>query len=320
MNRLINWLLPAWAAPSDPLLGYEVPRLRGAGGKRRLAGQLVIVLALVGAGGYLYRAAAGANIGGNLGAALWQSLYFPALALQLLTLALAFWLGAASVAAERRHRTWDTLRATESGARLALRARWVSIFYRLAAPIAAILLLRLLFAGSMLTELTAFGGRMAHIISGNALPPLPDWRLTPLLIALSLAVQLLLPLVMLAAAAALGILLAVALRERLAVFLLGLLLMLALAAFTGVAALLIAQDLSAAESAGGAAQYALYLAYSSLGDWGLLQLHLGSLGEIWRRVPYGASITLGSALTLALLSAAADGMLALAARLAERRG
>ena len=87
-------------------------------------------------------------------------MYFPALALQAITFVLALALGAAAVDAERSRKTWDKLRATEAGAGLALRARWLGILYRLRAPIALILLLRLLLALAALIELTAFGGHI----------------------------------------------------------------------------------------------------------------------------------------------------------------
>ena len=37
----------------------------------------------------------------------------------------------------------------------------------------------------------------------------------------------------------------------------------------------------------------LFFGYIAFGDWGLLLAQLGSLGEIWHRVPYGATIIVG---------------------------
>ena len=139
---------------------------------------------------------------------------FPTLCLQLITLIVALSLGAASVDAERSRKTWDNLRVTEGGAGMALRARWIGILYRLRVPIAAILLVRLVFSLGTLIDLTAFGGLYAEMLSANASPPLADWRLGLLLIAMTLTANIVLPLVMIASAAALGILLSVAVKER----------------------------------------------------------------------------------------------------------
>ncbi len=321
MRRFTRWLLPAWALPDHPLLQYELPHLRGEGARRRDSWRLGLLLALLGGAALVYaRFSATTAAQGNIGAAVWQSLYYPTLALQQITLIIAFLLGAAVVDAERSRKTWDNLRATEAGARLALRARWIGILYRLRVPILAIVVVRLVFVGITLNELTAFGGRMAHIISGNAMPPLPDWRLGLMLIALNLAVHLLLPLVMLAGAAALGLVLSVLVKERVYAVVAQLLLVLAQVAFVAGAALLLAADLSGNMSLPQLPRYALYLVYGGFGDWGLLQLHLGSLGELWRHVPYGATLTLGAALQLVVGAWMADTLVALAARLAESRG
>lgn len=301
------------------MLQYELADRRADGG-RRPYWQLLLLLTLVLGAAAFYAFSTATTAADNIGGAIWGSLYYPTLALQLVTLIVAFRLGAATVDAERSRKTWDSLRVTEEGARLALRARWIGIMYRLRAPILAIIMLRLLLTGIMLTELTAFGGRLAHIISGNATPPLPDWRLGLSLIALHMALNLLLPLVMLAATAALGIVLSAAIKERVYALIIQIVLVLAQLAFTAAAALLIAADLSASVKLADPARFLLYIAYSGWGDWGLLHAHLGSVGEIWRRVPHGAAIALGAAIQLLLLSAAADGLIALAARLSERRG
>lgn len=63
----------------------------------------------------------------------------------------------------------------------------------------------------------------------------------------------------------------------------------------------------------------LVLGYSSYGDWGLLLMHLGSLGEIWQRVPYGAFIAIALAIILLAQATIADRMMWLAERLVESR-
>ena len=321
ISRMRNRFPTAARPPfSNPLLQYELAKARGRPAGPGFALQLTALLVLLGLAAALYAAAFGESDAGNLSARLWQSLYFPALALQALSLMLALALGAASVDAERNRKTWDKLRATEAGAGLALRARWLGILYRLRAPIAVILLMRLLLALAALVELTAFGGHYVQMLSADAAPPLGDWRLGLLVIALSVALSLAQPLAMIAAAAALGLFLSVIVAERLY----SALLQIALA--TIYVALLLAAAASAADILQGrlilsdAAQFAIVLAYSSYGDWGLLLAELGSLGQVWGRVPAGAGISLGMAALLLIQALFADRLMSLAERISERRG
>jgi hypothetical protein len=64
---------------------------------------------------------------------------------------------------------------------------------------------------------------------------------------------------------------------------------------------------------------ALFTAYSSFGDWGMLFLQLGSLGEIWTIVPYGIFIGIGIVIIMLIQSAMTDGILSLAVKLSEHR-
>ena len=321
ISRLRNWL-PARARPnsSNPLLQYELSKTQGQGARAGFAAQLTALILLLASAAAIYAGALDVGGAGNLSAQLWQSLYFPALALQVVTYILALTLGAASVDAERSRKTWDKLRATEAGASLALRARWLGILYRLRAPIAAILLTRLLLALGALLELSAFGGHYVPMLSAEATPPLGDWRVGLLLIALSAALSLAQPLAMIGTAAALGLFLSVTVAERFY----GALLQVALVALTVVFVMLAAAG--ANDILGGrlllpdAAQFALVLVYSSYGDWGLLLAHLGSLGAVWRVVPAGAHISLAMAALLLLQALIADGLMALAERISERRG
>ena len=321
ISRLRKRLPAGTRAPlRNPLLHYELAKARG-----RLAGpgfalQLTALIALLGLSAALYAAALGAPDAGNFSARLWQSLYFPALALQACALMLALALGAASVDAERNRKTWDKLRVTEAGAGLALRARWLGILYRLRAPIAAILLLRLLLALAALVELSAFGGHYVQMLSAGAAPALGDWRIGLLLISLSVALSLAQPLAMIAAAAALGLMLSVTVAERLY----SALLQIALAVI--YAALLLAASAGAAGILEGRlimsdpAQFAVILLYSSFGDWGLLLAQLGSRGQVWARVPAGPYVCVGMAALLLIQAFIADGLMSLVERISERRG
>lgn len=321
MRALRNWLLPEWALPDHPLLQYERSRFQRRGGRRGFIVQLSLLSILVGGTAALYAAVA-LRPGGalSLTSLVWQSVYYPTLILQLLTIILALTLGASAVGSERSRKTWDNLRATEFGAGLALRARWAGILYRLRAPITAILLVRLMLAAGILYDLTAFGGSYPEILGAQATPPLPEWRLDLLLIALAVTVSLLLPILQIALFAALGILLSVAVRERIYAFITQMLVVAVQLTFAVAGALAIAQMIRSDARAANDWSYALFFGYSAFGDWGLLLAQLGSLGEIWRRVPFGTAISLVLMLFVLALGLAADGMIWLAGRLSESRG
>lgn len=321
MRKLSYWLLPAWARPDHPLLQYELSTLRASGGRRRFIWQLLTLALLLGASAAVYAASPlSPSLTTNLTGVIWQSVYYPTLILQLVTAILALGLGASTVGSERSRKNWDNLRVTEFGAGLALRARWAGILYRLRAPLTLILLVRIALIGGILYDLTAFGGLYPQMLGAQSTPPLPEWRLDLLLIALVVTANILLPFLAIAAGAAGGILLSVAVRERIYALVLQMLLIAAQLLITVAGALAIAQMIRAEINGAGDWPYALFFGYTAFGDWGLLLGQLGSLGEIWRRVPYGFTISLGQVILLFVLALAADGMMWLAARLSESRG
>ena len=317
MRKLRNWLLPEWAQPDHPLLQYELSHFRRRGGRSSFIVQLSLLSILLGGSAAVVARPDGAA---NLTSLFWQSVYYPSLVLQMLTMIMALTLGASAVGGERSRKTWDNLRVTEFGAGLALRARWAGILYRLRAPITLILLVRLLLIAGIFYDLTAFGGLYPEILGAQAKPPLPEWRLDLLLIALAVTVNLLLPIVQIALVAAFGILLSVAVRERIYALIIQMLVVALQMAFAAGGALAIAQMIRSEAMAASDWSYALFFGYSAFGDWGLILAQLGSLGEIWHRVPYGSTISLGLMVVVLALGLAADGMMWLAGRLAESRG
>ncbi len=321
MRKLRNWLLPEWAQPDHPLLQYELFLFRRRGGRTGFILQLSLLSILLAGSAALYAALvlrpAGAT---NVTSLFWQSIYYPTLFLQLLTMISALTLGASAVGGERSRKTWDNLRVTEFGAGLALRARWAGILYRLRAPITLILLVRLMLIAGILYDLTAFGGLYPEILGAQAKPPLPEWRLDLLLIAFTVTVNLLLPILQIAVAAAFGILLSVAVRERVYALIIQMLVVAIQLAFAVAGAWAIALMIRSDASAASDWSYALVYGYSALGDWGLLLAQLGSLGEIWRRVAFGTTFSVGLMMLVLALGMVADGMMWLAGRLSESRG
>ena len=321
MRNLSNWLLPAWAQPDHPLLQYERSRFRKQGGWTGFIAQLSLLTILLGGAAAAYAALVLRPAGAaNLTRLFWQSVYHPTLVLQLLAMLMALTLGASAVGGERSRKTWDNLRVTEFGAGLALRARWAGILYRLRAPIALILLVRLLLIAGILYDLTAFGGLYPEILGAQAQPPLPEWRLDLLLIALAATAVVLLPILQIAAVAAFGILVSVAVRERIYALIIQMLVAALQLAFAAAGALAISQMIQRDARSASDWSYALFYGFSAFGDWGLLQAQLSSLGEIWHRVPFGTTFSLGLMMLVLALGLAADGMMWLAGRLSENRG
>ncbi len=318
MSSRLRSLLPTWARlpASNPLLHYELAKAQGRAAGGGFALQLAALLLLLGLAAAIYAGAFDLSYSGNLSTQLWRSLYFPALTLQTITWILALLLGAASVGAERGRKTWDNLRATEAGAGLALRARWLGILYQLRAPVAAIMLIRLLLALGALVDLSAFGGHYVKMLSAEA-PALGDWRIGLLLIALNIALALAQPLVMIGSAAALGLFLSVMVRERVYGAVLQFILIALLAAFVLLSSAGAADILRGRLILPQAAQFLLILAYSSYGDWGLLLVELGSLGAVWRVTPAGVFISPCLAALLLLQALFADGLMSLAERISE---
>ena len=318
MTKLFDRLLPQWA--QNPLLDYELSNPRTSESRRGFLLQLLALASLLAGAAIIFGAAAGLlENSRNITTLAWQSLYFPTLFLQMLTMVAAFMLGATTFDAQRRSKTWDNLRVTEIGAGLALRARWIGILYRLRAPVAAILLIRLLLALGMLIDMAAFGGSYVRMLSADARPILTDWRISLLLIALNMTASALLTLLMIASFAALGILLSVAIKDQLFAAMIQILLVVVQVVFIGGASLAVSQLLQNNLSLSDQAAFLLVLSYGSYGDWGLLLMHLGSLGEIWRRLPNGAFIGIGLMIVLLAQAFIADGMIWLAERLVERQ-
>lgn len=319
MNKALRFLLPDWARPENPILQYELAHAKQPASRRRRFVQLLVIALMLGVPGHLYATHIHDAPAGSISDLAWRSLYFPTLLVQVATAVTALSLGIGSVGQERSRQTWDHLRATAVGASLTLRTRWIAILYRLRAPLLAILLVRLILLIAMLYDLAAFGGLYVEMLSRNATPTLADWRIGWLVIALLMTVSLLLPFTMIAVSGGIGLLISVAVKDRVYIVMAQVTLVLAQAALAVGTHLAVSQVLRGSLRLSDGALFALFLGYSGLGDWGLLFAQLGSLGEIWALVPYGIFIGVGLMAWMLLQAAAADGILWLAGRLAESR-
>ena len=319
-SKLIAVMLPEWARPDHPILIYELAHQRQNRSLKARTLQAFVVAAALGGAGYLYASnIAVSSATANWTEFLWRGLYFPTLLLQALTALIALALGIGAVDRERHRNTWDHLRLTDFGAGLILRARWITIVYRLRAPILAILLAKVFLLFGLLYDLTALSGRYFQNISAATAPYSSDWRIALVFLAALAAVNLLLPLSIVSASAALGLLISVAIRERIYALMLQVTLSVLQIMLILGSLLAVTQILQGTTHVHHGLRYALVLVYSGLADAGMLFTQLGSLGEIWKLVPYGFTIGIGLLALLLLQVLAADGLLWLAAQLAESR-
>lgn len=320
MIKLLASQLPEWARPSHPILQYELSRLQQVGTWRTRFLQILIVAMVLALGGYLYASYIYQSpTQGNITDLAWRALYFPTMLVQIVVCIIALSLGVNSIGQARANHTWDNLRATEVGAEMTLRTRWIAILYRLRAPIIAILLIRIVLLIGILYDVTAYGGIYLEMLTVNLTPEIADWRLGTVFLAFIMTVSVLLPITMIGFSAAIGILISVSIQDR--TYSATVQVILIFGYVVGVAGLLIGitQFFLGGLEMTDTALFAWIGSYVAFGDWGLLLMQLGSAGEIWSIVPYG--IFLGVILIIFMLvqSAITDALLSLAVRLSERR-
>ncbi len=325
-RSILRWLigdLPDWARRDHPALRQELGTPPILPRRIRYGRALLVVL---GAGvlliaGYviatdLLHDPAGRTLSESVNAVV----YFPLLAVQIVTGAVALAGTSSVVSAAIRRQSWDSLRATEQGAAQALRARWVAVFYRLRGPIGVIVGVRVGLIVLLLLDLTDYQGRSLDLLISGVTPNLP-LVLAILLMALTMTAALLIPLTALGFDAAVGLLIAATVREQTTRTLIqaGLILLrLVLVALLliGATGVLSGQLIGTAD----AASWLLLTGYSAVGDWGLALLYLGRSGEIWAIIHYG--ILIPAVLVVFALAQAAmtDRLLVIAARRAQQVG
>ena len=128
------------------------------------------------------------------------------------------------------------------------------------------------------------------------------------MIALLMTANLLLPLTTVGAASALGILISVAIKQRLFAITFQLIFSVLIVALVVVGLYGVTSALQSQLIASDGLLFFLFLAYSGLADGGLLFANLGSLGAVWKLLPQGAFISLGLVVILTLQVLFIDGM------------
>lgn len=302
--------LPQWARPTHPIMRSILgpiersSRLRGF--LRLLIG--VALIALVVGLGYV----TAKQDSGDDEPALRDVLYGPLVGAQTIALVLALAMTSNVVAVERQKQTWDSLKLTTVGASLSLRARWISVFFRLKWLLLAILIGRLVYIGLLMKDIVDFQGRALDLYISGITPEI-SLNVAILLMTALMTAFIMMPFIAVGLAAAIGIVLAVYTRAR-SVVILGLLTLIGLRILQTIFAISLddrlfegALDMERTEA------WARLLFSALEGDMALKLLHLETLGQVWADVDYTVYVG-GVLLAMVLVEAAiANGLVLFAA-------
>jgi hypothetical protein len=323
MLQRVTGQFPAWARRDHPVLRYELGRRPPLSRRARLlrafinvviVGVLVLVGVLVATN--LGTQPAGQNPTETLNAVL----YIPLLVIQAILRVAAVAQTSGAVGEERRRQNWDNLRATPTGAELALRARWAAVFYRWRLTLALLLLARAVLIGAILWDLMAFQGRYLDLLINGITPEL-SLVVAVLLMSFLMTAALLLPLTAVGFDAAVGLLISAWFPGRTFNTLAqALYILLRLGLIIGLGVLARSFLEGGLQGVSDVGAWLIVGANGAVGDWGLSFLYLGRYGEIWAIIPFGIFLGLALMLFSLLQAAVTDGVLALAVRQAQRRG
>lgn len=319
IKRLIGDI-PDWAKRDNPLLRYELLRREDNSGSA--LGRItlwVIGLTAFTLGGYFY-ATEGLQRGLQMPYTLdiWRMLVFPLIAIQLIFRVAGLSLGVGAVTDERQRQTWDNLRATERGAELGLRTRWVSVFYRLRGLAFTILLARLVLLGAILYELTSMQGGYLDLLTARAIPSV-SMEVGVILLASFMTAFIIMPITATGVDIAIGLFVSTNIRNR-ALSALAQVLMIVFRVVTTVGLFWITWQLMNGESVlEGLPALGALGAGAILADWGLLLSQLSNAGEIWTQVPYAVFLGVVMLTFVVIQVAITSGLLMLSVQSAEVR-
>lgn len=345
MLRFFYAQLPDFARPEHPIMRYLLLRegRRTSRGSAILRGlSIAFIVALLPIGGWLIATRFGTQPieTDNRFDAIYRTLYWSLVALQVLMRITAMNATIGVIAAEERQQTWDTLKITTDGALLTMKARWAAAFYRLLPLLIVLLLVRALFILIALYDVTTFQGRYIDILLGGTVPLGEPYlsrdlassvgvTLGVIIAALGMTAALVAPFTALAFDASLGLLIGTLARSRFASVLgqfglvLARLLVTAWALWVGAAALSLspfsALNASFTSTMPSPVEGWLGALFGvAEGDLGLTMLHFPYVQRMWADYDYGVFIGvafLGYVLLQALI---ANALLSLAARRAAK--
>ncbi len=311
--------VPDWAHSQHPMLRYALSRSRPPTRRARYFRALWIILlglVLLGAGYVIATGLFRESPGGRPWEQALNILFWPVLAVQIALSAVALGFTGSIVSDELRNETWDNLRATETGAELIVRTRWIAVFYRLRGIIIVLLLIRVGLILGILADLNTFNGRYLDLLIDETTPAV-GFPVAAVLMSFTMTACLLLPLTAIGFDAALGLWVATLFHQRIYAVLVQVLLIILRVAVTAGLAFGAAQVVN---SGAGPGSWLMMGGFAALGDWGLSFLNLGLYSDLWVTIPYG--ILLGPALLLFTLLQAGliDWIINQAIRQAQSRG
>lgn len=322
MLQRLGMELPEWARSKHPHVRYELGQVKGSSRRMKYAQAIGIsfVIVLLFVGGYFV----GTNFlqsvpGQSLTESAMAIVFWPTFVLQLILQTAAMTLTVNMVSEQKRRLTWDNLRATEGGAGVALRAKWASVYYRLRLLLGLVMVIRVGLVLGILYDLTAFQGRYIDLLINNITPEVSP-IVGALLLAFLMTAAILLPLTAVGMQAAIGLLIAVNIQQRvyhvMAQIIIVVIRLLIIASLTIATTQFINNQLTL----GDAPAWLLTGAYAAIGDWGLRFLHVGFYSEVWATIPY--TIFFGIALLVFSLgqSLVTEWILAFTIRRAEQIG
>ena len=322
MLQRLGMELPDWARAKHPHIRYELSQAQRTSRRVKYAQaigiSLIVVLLFV--GGYFV----GTNFLQNVpGQSLTESamaiLFWPTFVLQIILQFAAMILTVNTVSEQKRRMAWDNLRATEGGAGIALRAKWASVYYRLRWLLGLVMVVRVVLVLGILYDLTGFQGRYIDLLINNITPEVSP-IVGALLLAFLMTAALLLPLTAVGMQAAIGLLIAVNVQQRIYNVMVQLIIIVVRLLMIVGLTIATTQFINNQITLGDGPAWILAGAYAAIGDWGLRFLHVGFYSEIWATIPY--TIFFGIALMIFALgqSLVTEWVLALSIRRAERIG
>jgi hypothetical protein len=321
LARIFYNQLPPWARPTHPVMRYAL----GYNESRRgtLARILLVLILAVLVVGISYAYTAQNTTAEN--PPLREFMYYPLVASMLLMQLLAFALTTNTVALERQKGTWETLQITLVGAQTSIRAQWFLVFYRVRWILLGVFLIRLIYLGLLMKDMTDFEGRAIDVrIIG--ISPEVSLEVAVFLIAALMTAAVLQPFVVLAFDSGLGILVATLTRRRNAGILTTVVLLVARILLTGIS-LFLGNEIIGANGTtanianmGNLERWGRTLLLTMQGDYSLRLLNLETLGNLWADLSDGIYLG-GIVLLLVVLQAiVANAMVLFAAWRAARPG
>jgi hypothetical protein len=315
-DRILRWVLPAWALPDHPTVRLMLGARRGSWQWGRwlwatagylsvlfFIGQQVIVPSATRAETAIF------------------TLLIPTLLGQAALSAIIYGHTLDAIHLLRQNEAWDVIRSTAGGTGQVVRGVWAASLYRVTGWIWVVVYApRAVLLGVLLLDVTSFRGELIDQMASSAVPSVP-WPWGGVLLALWATGVLLMPLAVLGTDGALGVWLSTFARARWMTgpILIGLTIWRFIGALVAVVLMLsLIQPWDIVPVSLEGVGWGVLLLNAQAGDWGLSYLHAAQLEQWWRAVPYSAYLGAGLVALVLLNLILSEALLKWAARRAQR--